>query len=205
MPRVGLNKKTIVDAAVKLMEEKGYEEFSLRILADSLNVKTASLYNHISGMDELIANVGEYAVGALNEAQYKAIEDLQKREAILALALAYRRYAKEHPEMYKVVMSLYKTKKEIIERSAVPVPAPFMQVLGDYPLDEKEKMHWQRVLRSILHGFLSQDEAGYFCHFPIDENESYVLGIDCFIDGLEAYVYKKEQFLAEKERKEAFS
>lgn len=66
-----------------------------------------------------------------------------------------------------------------------------MQVLSDYPLDSEQIMHWQRALRSIIHGFLSQEEAGYFCHFPIDSNRSYALAIQCYVDGLNAAVRKE--------------
>jgi hypothetical protein len=30
-------------------------------------------------------------------------------------------------------------------------------------------MHWQRILRSMMHGFVAHEEAGGFSHFPIDK------------------------------------
>lgn len=191
MPRAGLNKQIIVDAAIRLIEEKGYHALSMRELAKSLNVKAASLYNHIENMDEVIAKVGKYTISALNQTQFSAIEGLEKDSAIFALAIAYRQFAKDHPELYKVIMSLHRTDNAVIEKSARPITAPFMHVLNDYPLNEEQKMHWQRVLRSIIHGFLSQEEAGYFCHFPVNEESSYELGIQCYIDGLNAAVQNK--------------
>lgn len=191
MPRTGLTKQAIVDAAIQLIEEEGYSAFSMRELAKRLDVKAASLYNHVGSMDEVLAEVGAYAIGALNQMQFSAIEGVQKDAAIIALAMAYRQFAKEHPALYEVIMSLHKTGKEVIEKTAHPITAPFMQVLSDYPLDSEQIMHWQRVLRSIIHGFLSQEEAGYFCHFPIDSNRSYALAIQCYVDGLNAAVRKE--------------
>ena len=191
MPRAGLNKEIIIDAAIELMEEKGYFAFTMRELAKRLNVKAASMYNHVGNVDEIMAGVGAYSIAALNHMQFSATQGLKRDAAIFALAMAYRKFAKEHPELYKVIMSLHKTEKEIIERTAHPITEPFMRVLSDYPLDREEIMHWQRVLRSILHGFLSQEEAGYFCHFPIDQDRSYELAIQCYIDGLNTAVKKK--------------
>lgn len=191
MPRTGLTKQAIVDAAIQLIEEEGYSAFSMRELAKRLDVKAASLYNHVGSMDEVLAEVGAYAIGALNQMQFSAIEGVQKDAAIIALAMAYRKFAKERPALYEVIMSLHKTGKEVIEKTAHPITAPFMQVLSDYPLDSEQIMHWQRVLRSIMHGFLSQEEAGYFCHFPIDSNRSYALAIQCYVDGLNAAVRKE--------------
>ena len=42
MPRQGLNRENVIDAAIKLIEEKGYSNFSINELAKSLNVKPAS-------------------------------------------------------------------------------------------------------------------------------------------------------------------
>ena len=36
-----------------------------------------------------------------------------------------------------------------------------MQVLADYRISEEHRMHWQRVLRGVMHGFASQEAAGY--------------------------------------------
>jgi len=191
MPKVGLNKQIIIDTAIRLIEENGYENFSMRGLAKHLHIKTASLYNHVKGMGEIWTEVSIYAIEALNQAQFSAIAEKKGDAAMIALANAYRDYALEHPEIYKVVMSRYCPHNSEIEmaENAGDIPSitiPFMQVLSDYPLDPMQKMHWQRVLRSIIHGFLSQAEAGYFCHLPIDTNTSYQVAIRCFIDGLNA-------------------
>lgn len=191
MPKAGLSKQAIVDAAIRLIEERGYRSFAMRELAKCLDVKPASLYNHVGNMDEILAEVGAYAIGALNQMEFSAIEGLQGDAAVSALAMAYRRFAKARPQLYQVIMSLHKANKEMIERTAHPITVPFMQVLSDYPLDREQAMHWQRVLRSILHGFLSQEEAGYFCHFPIDQGRSFELAIQCYIDGLHAAIEKK--------------
>lgn len=40
--------------AAEIIEKGGIEDFSMRLLADKLNIKTASLYNHIKIMEELM-------------------------------------------------------------------------------------------------------------------------------------------------------
>lgn len=193
MPRAGLNKQSIIREAIRLIEEEGCPALTMRELAKRLNVQAASLYNHVESMDEILAEVGTYAIASLNNHQFSAIAGLSQDAAVFALADAYRQFAKEHPALYQVIMSLHRTNKAIIENTAHPITAPFMQVLAGYPLDREQAMHWQRILRSILHGFLSQEEAGYFCHFPIDQSRSFELAIQCYIDGLHAAVKKEAQ------------
>ena len=53
MPRQGLNTETVVKTAALLIEENGYENLTLHKLASKLNIKPASLYTHIQGIDEL--------------------------------------------------------------------------------------------------------------------------------------------------------
>ena len=54
----GLNKEIIVDAAKELIEQDGFPAFSMRRLAEKLNIKTASLYAHIESMDALFTEIG---------------------------------------------------------------------------------------------------------------------------------------------------
>ena len=48
MARKGLNKDKIVLAAAELSEEKGYTQLSVQDLAEKLEVKPASIYNHFT-------------------------------------------------------------------------------------------------------------------------------------------------------------
>jgi len=184
MPRQGLNRDTIVEASIRLIEEKGYAAFSMSELAKSLNIKTASLYNHIESLDTLCTEVGLAAVAQMVAKEQKAIEGKEKDEALFAIADAYRAFAKEHNELYRVIMSLQKSKNEVLERAAGQITGPIMQVLSGYGLSKTEQMHWQRILRSMMHGFAAHEEAGGFSHFPVDKDESYRMAVQCIADGL---------------------
>ena len=50
-----------------------------------------------------------------------------------------------------------------------------------YRLTREQMMHLQRVFRSIMHGFISQEEAGCFRQFPVDVEESYRMAVRGFI------------------------
>lgn len=185
MPRQGLNKSNVVKASIRLIEEKGYAAFSMGELAKSLNIKTASLYNHVESLDALFTEVGLAAVSQMVESEKKAIEGKEKTKALFAIADAYRAFAKDHNELYRVIMGLQKSGNEILERAAGQITEPIMQVLSSYGLNREEQMYWQRILRSMMHGFVAHEEAGGFSHFPIDKNESYLMAIQCVADGLQ--------------------
>ena len=56
----GLSAESITVAAAELIEQYGRSGFSMRLLADTMGVKTASLYNHIYNMETLLTYVCRY-------------------------------------------------------------------------------------------------------------------------------------------------
>lgn len=184
MPRNGLTKERIIEAAAEFIDRFGAEDFSMRALADSLNIRAASLYNHIESMDELMAEVFVYALKMQWEAEMCAIETQIGAQAIQALAFASRRFSKEHRALYRLIAntaSLCGNRSDEISRY---IPEPFMRALDCTSLTDTEKIHWQRVLRGMIHGFAAQEDAGFFAHLPEDVDQSFQTAIQCYIDGL---------------------
>ena len=66
MGRRGLNAEVIMEAAIELVEEKGYRNFSMRELAARLGVQPASLYNHVNGIEEVNTAVGMHGITAVS-------------------------------------------------------------------------------------------------------------------------------------------
>ena len=189
----GLNREGIVEAAKRLIAENGFGEFSMRALAERLGVKTASLYAHIESMDALFTEVGLSALNDQKAAQLAAIEGKGGDAAVLALAESYRAFAKAHAALYQLIMQMPMGKDETLRAAAAMTAEPSMQVLRSYSVPDERRMHWQRVLRGVMHGFVSQEASGYFSHYPVDLEESYRLAIQCVIDGLhkEAAQYER--------------
>lgn len=180
----GLDKQRIAEAAKGLIEKNGYDSFSMRQLAESLGIKTASLYAHVESMETLLTDVGLLALQEQKEFQLAAISGKHRDEAVMSLAEAYRRYAKEHGELYRFIMKMPIGKDDALKQAAAMTAEPAMKVLADYSLNDKQKMHWQRVLRGVMHGFASQEKCGYFSHYPVDVEESYQIAVKCLINGI---------------------
>lgn len=179
MARKGLSKEKIIEASINFIREKGYENFSIRELAESLGCNPSSLYNHIDSLEDVNTAICLTTINQLAQWQKEAIDGKAREEAVTALSLAYRRFAKENRELYKIVMTLpaISHNNKIIEEEAEQIIKPIMQVLDMYQVSDEMKMDYQRFWRSILHGFIDQEEAGYFSHFPVDIEYSYNLAI----------------------------
>lgn len=184
MARKGLTKEVIAEAALALIEEKGLAEFSLRTLAASLEVQVSSLYNHISGQNELLTEVGIRAVDLLTSLEEKAIAGKEMDEALFALADAYRLFAKDHPELYRIIMGVHVLHLSVLEKEIKRIVAPILTVLTGYELPIERQMHYQRILRSVMHGFYSHESTGGFTYTEIDRETSYRLAIQCVAGAL---------------------
>ena len=50
-------KEEIIKTASRLFYEKGYQAVSMRDIAADMNIKAASLYNHITGKQEILSSI----------------------------------------------------------------------------------------------------------------------------------------------------
>lgn len=184
MPKKGLTRDLVIDTALRLVEQGGAYACSMRELADALDVKAASLYNHISGMDDLMSQVGLRAVEMRTAIQLEAIRDKSRLEALMALAEAYHTFAMEHPHLDRAIMGLQRNLSPVLPQASELTMVPILQVLGSYALSDEQKIHWQRVLRATMHGFCVHEHMGGFSHSPLPVSDSYHLAIRCIHDGL---------------------
>jgi len=193
MPRQGLNKETIVEEAIKLIEETGYEQLSLRELATKLNVKAASLYNHIDGIEEIKTAVGLKAIEMLNAALTEAVKDKERDEAIKSAAKAYRVFAKEHPGMYETIIKVPMSGDSILSKEWPNSLRPLINVVNEYHITDEDRTNFFRYLRSAMHGFVALEKSGYLKDKRVDIETSYEGMIVAYIDVLHAMEQRKKR------------
>ena len=191
MAKKGLSKESITEAALALVEEKGLANFSLRALANFLQIQVSSLYNHISGQNELLTEVGCRAVCMMAVQEEQAIAGKRTDDALFALADAYRAFATGPPELYRIIMGVHVLNLSVLESESKKIIAPILAVLSGYGIPTERQLHYQRILRSIMHGFFAHEHTGGFTYSEIDRETSYHLAIQCVIDALHT---EKEQY-----------
>ena len=184
MVHKGLSEESVVLSAAELIEQQGRCAFSMRLLADKLGIKTASLYNHVKSMDELLAEVCRYTLRLMQNTELQAIEGVSGEEAVRIMANTCRRFAKEHRELYWLTMDIAARDSRVLDDAAECFTEPVKQMLRGFNLPEDEAIHFRRLFRAIVHGFVSQEDAGFFSHYPVSSDESFEFAVQCFIDSL---------------------
>ncbi|WP_216830970.1 TetR/AcrR family transcriptional regulator [Alkalihalobacterium elongatum] len=189
-PRVGLDTETVVNAAIEMADAKGIEAVTIATLAKKLQIRPPSLYNHITGLEELKKKVALYSLEQL----YKRLETaaLHKKgdEAIRAISYAYVTYVRSHPGLYAASVQLPNLKDPDIQYIGDKIVKLVLKALSDYSLTEEEAIHGVRGLRSILHGFASLEQSGNF-GLPLDIDVSLKLLIETFIRGIHSLENQK--------------
>jgi len=80
-------KKEIINIASRLFKERGYNAVSMRDIAQAMDIKAASLYNHIAGKQEILATlileVAEKFTAEMASITSETSSPLQKIEKVI--------------------------------------------------------------------------------------------------------------------------
>ena len=177
MPRRrGLDRRVVLDEAAALADESGLESVTFANLAERLKIRAPSLYNHIAGTDELRAQLALLGVRALQADLARAAIGRNGVDGIVAVADAYRRFAKSRPGLYRATLSA----PEPTNVELIAVSSEFLAVMEAVMLPLRlrgnDVIHAMRALRSLVHGFVSLEAVhGFGLPQEIDESFRFML------------------------------
>jgi AcrR family transcriptional regulator len=189
--RRGLTREIVVTAAAALMDAAGNPDaITLADLAAHFQVKVPSLYNHVNGIVDLHDAVALHTYEQFNAALQDAAIGKSADDALMAAALAARRFAHEHPGLYPLLM---RPVGEAFRGPGQRIIDLLMAIMAAYNLGDSDALHAIRGLRSIMHGFVDIERSGGF-GLPLDLDESYQRLVTVFIQGMRRKEVKYSQF-----------
>ena len=186
MPRAGLTRASVVEAAAVLADEVGLHSLTLAKLAERLGVKQPSLYKHLDSLAGLHRSVSQLVKRELGQTFARAAVGRSGADAIRAIAHAYRDWALRHPGRYEaglVMPSPGDVEDETIQRETIQTIA---DVLTAYELDGDDAIDAIRAFRALMHGFVSLEISGGFA-YKADINRSFDRLIHGFTVGLDRW------------------
>jgi AcrR family transcriptional regulator len=184
-------KRSLTDAAVfcaaaDLVEEQGYEKLSMSTLAHALGVKTPSLYNHTKGIDDVWQQLAQVTLERMEVAVRDAAIGRSEEDALREIAFAYRRFAKEHAELYRVFTNAPFAKDGSLDALANTL----RKVLQPFGLEQTTEIDFIRIFHAGLHGFVTLEGAGFFKNAGATADHSFAALVDSQI--LIAQTYRKK-------------
>jgi AcrR family transcriptional regulator len=185
MPRAGLDTAAVVAAAAELADADGLEAVTLARLAGHLGVRAPSLYAHIGGLEDLRRRLGARGARELTAELQAAAAGRAGRDALAAVARAYREYAKAHPGAYAALQRAPDSADLEAAAAAAQLVDVVLAVLRGYGLDADGAIHGARVIRAALHGFVALESGEGFA-YPLALDDSYERLVTVLDHGLAA-------------------
>jgi AcrR family transcriptional regulator len=182
-PGPGLDTERVLQAAGALVNEEGWEQLTLTRLAERLNIRTPSLYNHVASLEQLRRDLGLMAAREMLARMAQATQGKSRTDAIYGIADAYRAYAQAHPGQYAATLRApdpEDTEFQAVARETIDL---MVGVLKPFSIVGDMALHVVRALRSLAHGFVSLELLGGF-GLPLDLDWSYRSMLTVFIEGL---------------------
>ena len=184
MPRAGLDAEAVVTAAAELADAEGLEAVTLVRVAGSLGVRPPSLYAHVGGREDLRRRLGVRGARELAAALGAAAAGRARREALHAIAEAYREYAHAHPGTYAALQRAAAPGDQEAADAAGTVVDVVLAVLRGYGLTGASAVHAVRAVRAALHGFVAL-EAGDGFGMALSTDESFARLVAVLDHGLD--------------------
>jgi len=179
-----LNRELVIEQAAKMVDEAGsVTAVSLTSLAQALEIRTPSLYNHVTNLEDLQYGLAVYGLNQLLANLRQAAQELAGQEAIMAMAAAYRQFAHEHPGLYPLTVRAPEPDEMELTALAQELLQLLLLVMSSLGLPGDDAIHAIRGLRAILHGFASLEAAGGY-KMALDQEESFHRLVLAYLDGL---------------------
>jgi AcrR family transcriptional regulator len=190
VPRAGLSRKAVVDAALAVADEGGpggFDSLTLAAVAARTRVAVPSLYKHVGGLDDLRRGVAVVSVRELTRRIAAEAMGRSGPDAVRAVARGIRSYATEHPALYAAAQHaadpLDPADAELAAAGTVAVDAT-ATVLRGFGLPESRTVDAVRMLRACVHGFVVLEQGGGF-GLPDSLDASFDVVVDTVVAGIE--------------------
>jgi AcrR family transcriptional regulator len=184
--RRGLTPASVADTAGRLADRDGFGALTLGAVAAELGVRTPSLYNHVDGLPGLRRALALQGLAELGEAIRDAAVGRAADDAVVALADAYRTFARRRPGLYAALQRAPEAGDAQTAAAGARLLEPVFAVLRGYGLAGEDAIHAARALRSTMHGFVDLERVGGF-GIDLDLDESYRRTVAALADGLRGW------------------
>src|SRR5918997_3616004 len=199
-----LNRRRILEAAVRFVDREGLEALTMRKLGAELGVEAMSLYNHGPNKSALLDGMVEVLLGELEVPS----ENHGWEERIREGYRAFRRLAHEHPNVFPLLVN-----RPPETMDGVWLVEEFLKTLGEAGFDKETALHAFRSLSSYTFGYAMSEIRGFALEpdgsrpgaqrlpseeFPriselgpwlerVDHDMEFEFGLDFILDGLKKH------------------
>lgn len=180
-----VTKEAVIQTASDIADKEGLNEVSLKVVAEKLNIRTPSLYNHIAGLDDLLREVAHRGMRAMNEEMTHAAVGNSGDTAIKSVGIAYLNYIIGHPGIYETIQWAQWNGSAETEAIFDNYKALLTKLIISCSFKTEKADEIISLLMSILHGY-STLELGKALNNPDEARKGLADSLDIVLMGLHA-------------------
>jgi len=194
MPSASTTRETLLDAALRLLEERGPGALRIRDLAAAAEQSTMGVYTHFGSKQGLLEQLYLHGFERLEQRLDGVPSDGRGRQELLEFALAYRRFALDNEALYGLMF----------ERAApdfVPSDASRMAGLTTFQMLAARVADWRpgltdpaagaHLVWATMHGLVSIElmhrrwGGPLVAHLKGDAEQNYATAIGSLLEALD--------------------
>ena len=183
MYKIIISEELIIKTAALLANQRGLENVSLKMIAETLNMKSPSLYNHISSLEDIKEKLMIYGWKEMETLMIESAVGVSGYEALKAISYAFFDYATTRQGVFSAMLYYNKYKNEQTQRATTKLFDIVFKIMKPLPMSEDNINHIIRTLRSFLQGYALLVNNHAFGN-PLDIKESFDLSLDIIMNGI---------------------
>ena len=185
MIKSNVSNELIIETSASIVNRIGLENLSLKTIAEELNIKSPSLYNHVSSLEEIKQNLMIYGWKQVEEEIIDSAIGVSGYDALKNMCNAFYDYATNNKGVFTAMLWYNKYESEELENVTTKLFNIIFKVMKSLNITDDNINHIIRTLRGFLEGFALLVNNNAFGN-PISIKESFDLSLEIIINGIKS-------------------
>lgn len=185
MSKNSISDELIIETSACIANNVGLDNLSLKIIAEELNIKSPSLYNHISSLEEIKQRLMIYGWKKMEEKMLDSAVGVSGYEALKNMCYAFYDYATNNKGVFTAMLWYNKYESTDKEKATTRLFNMIFKVLKLLDISDVNINHIIRTLRSFLEGFSLLVINNSFGN-PASIKESFELSLEIIMNGIKS-------------------
>lgn len=185
MSKNSISDELIIETSANIANEIGLDNLSLKIIAEKLNIKSPSLYNHISSLDEVKQRLMIYGWEQMEEKILESAVGVTGYNALKNMCKAFYDYTTNNKGVFTAMLWYNKYASDRLETATNRLFKVIFKVMQPLNITDENINHIIRTLRSFLEGFSLLVNNNAFGN-PVSIEESFDLSLEIIMNGIKS-------------------
>ena len=178
-----INYDLILETSAKLANKNGLDNLTLKMIASELQIKSPSLYNHVSSLEEIKQDLMLYGWKQMEEKIIDSTIGVSGYDALKNMCYAFYDYATNNKGIFTAMQWYNKFENEEKNNATKKLFTIIFKILQPLNISDDNINHIIRTLRSFLEGYSLLVNNNAFGN-QISIKESFDISLEIIINGI---------------------